>query len=195
VSGDLTPQRRDLRLSDAERERVVARLQVAVTEGRLTLDEFQERVDGVLNARTYGEIEPYLADLPVSAAQPLAAREELELRATATSLRRRGGWVVPRKLIVRNRAGTTKLDFTEAAISFPVINVVLDVWAGSTILVLPAGASVDADAVEMAAGSLTVRRLATAREPASGPHFVVSGNSRAGSVTIRPQRRFWRWRW
>jgi hypothetical protein len=195
VTGDLTPQRRDLRLSDAERERVVARLQVAVAEGRLTLDEFQERVDGVLRSRTYGEIEPYLADLPVSAAQPVAPRDEIELRATATSLRRRGAWVVPRKLIVRNRAGTTKLDFTEAAIAFPEIDIVLDVWAGSTILVLPEGASVDADAVEMAAGSLTVRRMPTTPDRATGPHFVVSGNSRAGSVVIRPLRRFWRWRW
>ena len=195
MSGDLTPQRRDLRLSDAERERVVARLQVAVAEGRLTLDEFQERVDGVLKSRTYGEIEPYLADLPMSAAQPVAARELLELRATASALRRRGTWAVPRTLIVRNRAGSTKLDFTEAAFGFPEVAVVLDVWAGSTTLVLPEGASVDADAVEMAAGSLKVRRLATAPDHAAGPHFVVSGASRAGSVTIRPQRRFWRWRW
>jgi hypothetical protein len=195
VSGDLTPQRRDLRISDAERERVVARLQVAVSEGRLTLDEFQERVDGVLQSRTYGEIEQYLADLPASAAQSVAAREVLELRATASTLRRRGTWTVPRKLIVRNRAGSTKLDFTEAAITFRAVDIVLDVWAGSTTLVLPEGASVDADAVEMTAGSMKIRSMPTEAAPGSGPHFIVSGTSRAGSVTIRPQRRFWRWRW
>lgn len=184
-------------MSDADRERVVAHLQAAVGEGRLTLDEFQERVDGVLRSRTFGEIEPYLADLPtvptVTAAALVQPREYAELRATAAPLRRTGRWNVPRRLLVRNKAGAVKLDFTEAVIGFPVIEVVLDVLAGSTTLVLPEGASADADDVEMIAGSLSVRKIPV--EPGTGPHFVVTGSNKSGSVIIRRQRRFWRWRW
>src|SRR2546423_7838572 len=47
VTGEMLPQR-DLRMSDADRERVVGWLKSAVSEGRLTLGEFEERVDGVL---------------------------------------------------------------------------------------------------------------------------------------------------
>lgn len=42
----------EVRISDADRERAVVRLQDAVTEGRLTISEFDERVAGVMRART-----------------------------------------------------------------------------------------------------------------------------------------------
>ncbi len=196
MSGELTPQQRDMRLSNAEREGVVARLNAAAGEGRITLDEFQERVDGVLRAQTYGEIAPYVADLPagpIGAAAP--PREVAEIRSTATSLRRRGRWSVPRRLLVHSKAGSVKLDFTEAVITTSVVDVVLDVVAGSTTLVLPGGASVDADEVHMIAGGLRVRGVPGQSDAAPGPHFVVSGQQKAGSLTIRHQRRFWRWRW
>lgn len=55
---------RDYRASDGDRERVVARLRRAVGDGRLTMDEFDERVQSVYAARTYGELEDLTADLP-----------------------------------------------------------------------------------------------------------------------------------
>ena len=50
----MSGERPDLRMSDADREVVFARLNAAAAEGRLTLAEFEERVDGVLRARTAG---------------------------------------------------------------------------------------------------------------------------------------------
>jgi Flp pilus assembly protein TadB len=53
-----------LRASDADRDAVVDRLRVAAGEGRLEPEEFEQRVDHALRARTYGELEELLADLP-----------------------------------------------------------------------------------------------------------------------------------
>jgi len=52
------------RASDAERERVVAALQRHFADGRLTSDEFSERLERVLSARTLGELYELTADLP-----------------------------------------------------------------------------------------------------------------------------------
>lgn len=57
-----------MRASDADREKVAEQLREAVAEGRLDLDEFQERLDATYQARTYGELVPITRDLPVAAA-------------------------------------------------------------------------------------------------------------------------------
>ncbi|MBF6332949.1 DUF1707 domain-containing protein [Nocardia transvalensis] len=54
----------NLRASDADREKIVARLRLAMDEGRLTLHEFDDRIKQVYAARTYGELTPLLSDLP-----------------------------------------------------------------------------------------------------------------------------------
>jgi Flp pilus assembly protein TadB len=53
-----------LRASDADRDAVIDRLREAAGEGRLEPDELEQRVDGALRARTYGELARLLADLP-----------------------------------------------------------------------------------------------------------------------------------
>lgn len=53
-----------IRLSDAERERVVTQLRDAHGEGRLNLDDFQHRLDAAYAAQTHGEIVPLTVDLP-----------------------------------------------------------------------------------------------------------------------------------
>jgi hypothetical protein len=54
----------DLRASDAERERTVARLRDHALAGRLTVDELDERCASAYSARTVGELAGLLADLP-----------------------------------------------------------------------------------------------------------------------------------
>ncbi|MEU4427355.1 DUF1707 domain-containing protein [Actinoplanes sp. NPDC024001] len=53
-----------LRASDAERYRIVAMLEQHTAAGRLSLDEYAERVDRVLACRTHGELAAVTADLP-----------------------------------------------------------------------------------------------------------------------------------
>ncbi len=55
---------RGMRASDADREQVVARLRKAADEGRLFVDEFDERLGHALTARTYGELDAIVGDLP-----------------------------------------------------------------------------------------------------------------------------------
>jgi hypothetical protein len=53
-----------LRASDEDRERVAERLRKAAGEGRLLTEELEERLEAAFSARTYGELDSVLADLP-----------------------------------------------------------------------------------------------------------------------------------
>lgn len=56
--------RASLRASDAEREWVVRQLRQHLTDGRLELDEFMDRMDAAFRSRTLGDLEATLTDLP-----------------------------------------------------------------------------------------------------------------------------------
>jgi hypothetical protein len=60
------PAEPSLRASDADRERVAERLRHATAEGRLGSDELEERLEALYAARTYGELDALLVDIPVS---------------------------------------------------------------------------------------------------------------------------------
>ncbi|MEV1201245.1 DUF1707 SHOCT-like domain-containing protein [Microbispora rosea] len=54
----------EMRASDGDRDRVAAALREHVAEGRLTIDEFNERLEQVYQSRTYGELARLTYDLP-----------------------------------------------------------------------------------------------------------------------------------
>lgn len=193
VDGELArrPETGDQRLSDADRERQAARLQAAVEDGRLAFDEFEQRMTAVYAARTNRDLEPLVGDLPAVATPTV--RDTVELRATAGSLKRSGRWVAPRRLVVKAQAGSVKLNYAEAVISHQEIDIVLDVKAGSVVIVIPDGATAEADDIDVEAGSVKHR---ASQVPAAGaPHFRITGRATAGSLTIRYLRRFWRFSW
>jgi hypothetical protein len=57
-------RRSALRASDGDRERVVERLRHATGEGRLLAEELEERLGAAFSARTYGELDVLVSDLP-----------------------------------------------------------------------------------------------------------------------------------
>ncbi len=61
MTDDAVPE---LRASDADRERVAEVLRDAVAEGRLDMEEFEERLEATYKARTYGDLTPITQDLP-----------------------------------------------------------------------------------------------------------------------------------
>jgi hypothetical protein len=67
-------QRPALRASDADREHIADRLRDAATEGRLTPDEYEERLHGAYSARTYGQLDRLVADLPAPTSAALPVR-------------------------------------------------------------------------------------------------------------------------
>ena len=56
----------EVRVGDAERDAVVARLQAALSEGRLEVHEFEERSSAAYAAKTEGELVPLTSDLPAN---------------------------------------------------------------------------------------------------------------------------------
>jgi Domain of unknown function (DUF1707) len=63
-----------LRISDADREAAAAHLREHYAQGRLTLEEFNQRLDGVFTATTQGQLRALTCDLPPAAAgAPLPA--------------------------------------------------------------------------------------------------------------------------
>lgn len=61
-----------MRAADADRDRVVEFLNTAYSEGRLSKDEFDGRLESALSARTYGDLDQIVADLPATRPVPVA---------------------------------------------------------------------------------------------------------------------------
>jgi hypothetical protein len=61
----------DVRASDADREAIVTRLQAAVGEGRIDLDEFGQRADAAYAAVTRAELDQLVSDLPAHPSRPV----------------------------------------------------------------------------------------------------------------------------
>ena len=98
------PERREMRISDTERDNVASILREAAGDGRLDLQELDERLDAVYAAKTYGDLEPITRDLPTTSATPAVARTDRIVGGTPTStvgvgimsgFERKGPWVVP----------------------------------------------------------------------------------------------------
>jgi hypothetical protein len=53
-----------LRVGDAEREAVAAELREHYAQGRLSMEDFQQRLDAALAARTRGDLDRLISDLP-----------------------------------------------------------------------------------------------------------------------------------
>jgi hypothetical protein len=173
-----------LRVSDAERTHVVNLLQKAIGHGLLSLDEFTERTDRALAAKTRGDLNAVLVDLPglTHTAPESPIREKpVELRANMSTLKRNGNWTVPRELVVYNRLGSTELDFTEATIPYDEVRIQLNCGGGTVVILLPERASVVTDEVRMTAGSI--------KDKVGGgtgrPRFVLSGSVTAGSLVVK----------
>ncbi len=68
-----------VRASDAERDRAVASLREHCAAGRLTLEEFAERVDEAYAARTLAELEAVTRELPAPATRRRASRLSISI--------------------------------------------------------------------------------------------------------------------
>ncbi|MYW46531.1 DUF1707 domain-containing protein [Streptomyces sp. SID161] len=123
----------DLRASDADRERVAEVLRDAVAEGRLDMEEFEERLEAAYTARTYGELAPLTRDLPGAAAPVPVSFVKEPVRgegwagrvtggggsstgavAILSGFERKGRWTVPKRFSCFAFMGGGELDLREA---------------------------------------------------------------------------------
>lgn len=185
---DNLPDRSAYRAGDSDREAVVERLRAAASDGRLDLAEFEERMSAAYTAKTFAELAPLTADLldGGSAAPALTGPAEITLHAVGSSVSRRGTWVVPRKVLVKGKAGSTMLDLTQARLTSSDVEIALDASAGSVTIVVPPGTQVDTSDLKTSFGSTHVR-TDTPSEYASTAQLrlTVTGTCHMGSVTVR----------
>ncbi|MCO6006644.1 DUF1707 domain-containing protein [Actinoallomurus purpureus] len=180
---------RDLRASDADRERVVALLRDAHGDGRLTVDEHAERVEGAYTARTLGELSALTADLTTAEQQPIQV-EDRPMLALFGTVRRGGRWVVPVRLPVSALFGTVEIDLREALLQRRHVVVRAAMLAGRLRLVVPEGVR-----VEFTGRSVLGAQDLRVRVPygADAPVVEVSGVIVLGSVNARTPKRRRRW--
>ncbi|TQL77666.1 uncharacterized protein DUF1707 [Stackebrandtia endophytica] len=184
-------ERSRIRISNSEREQAIARLQASTSDGRLTLDEFTERSQAVYEAKTFGELQPLLSDLP----QPNerirpASVDSLELAPHGSSMVRNGQWVAPSHITLRPKASSMKLDFTNASIAGSQVDIDVDARSSAITLVLPKGSYAE-DSVALKGSSLANR--VPYSDQLGGVRFVLNGRLKGSSITIRHRRRFLWW--
>ncbi|MBM9469513.1 DUF1707 SHOCT-like domain-containing protein [Nakamurella leprariae] len=160
MSDDLVPTSDPTRLraSHDDRERVAQALHTAMAEGRLTVDELQERLDAVYSSKTLGELEPLTRDLPapVTLVKPVAPTVVPGVRpaspahlvggyptssvaiAVMSGAERKGPWVVPRQFTAVAFWGGIELDLTRARYAEREITITaVAVMGGIEIIVNP----------------------------------------------------------
>jgi Domain of unknown function (DUF1707)/Cell wall-active antibiotics response 4TMS YvqF len=138
------PEPEAILASDAERDQSVTRLRDAVVEGRLTLEEFSERVGRAQTARTGGELVALTTDLPQVDTRPAAAPPARH-RAILSSLVRRGAWEMPARSTWRSVCGTIHLDLREARLGGPETELEIFNVFGTVTVLIPAGIAVEVD--------------------------------------------------
>jgi len=175
-----------VRASDADRDRVVEALAAASAEGRLTLEEYSERGDAALVARTLGDLAGLTADLP-AASVPAVAHGDAgavpeEITAVLGNESRKGRWVVPARMNVRSVLGDCHLEMQKAIIGQHVTTIDATVRFGSVTIFVPDGID-----VRMSGRAVLGAKSSELRgEPKPGaPVIVVRCNVFCGAVTVR----------
>jgi Domain of unknown function (DUF1707)/Cell wall-active antibiotics response 4TMS YvqF len=176
-----------VRASDAERDASVERLSAAAGDGRLTLDEFSQRMEQATAARTRAELDRLVADLPADAA-PAGTAVAGRTAAPATwhvspvgGLRVYGPWRMDRHVIVASLVGGTSLDLSEAQLAAPEVTLTKVSLAGGTRITVPPGIRVEASGFSLVGGT----RVEGGPEPGPGaPTVHIRAFSLVGGIRI-----------
>ncbi|MFE4453327.1 DUF1707 domain-containing protein [Streptomyces sp. NPDC056796] len=186
-----------IRASDADRDRIADILREAVAEGRLTAEEHAERVDLVYRAKTVGELEPLVQDLPAPAGTsrqaasaygygPEGATGPAEnLVAVFSSSTRRGRWRVGGRTNAFALFGSVEIDLTEALFGQRLTVVNATSIFGSVDIKVPENISLRGSGTGIF-GNFEVDTLESADPEA--PVVVVNGYSVFGNVEAKPKR-------
>ena len=184
----------EVRASDADRDRVLDLLRTALGDGRLTADEFEERMEAALSARTLGALAVLTADLghpgtetetaPATGMGAARAEEVIRIDQKGGSVQRTGQWLVPRRLELRSSWSDVTLDFTEAVIVEDLLVVEVDMRGGALVMVTRPGVVVDAGSLKVRYTDVDVR---SGGEPGVPVVLRVrlTGRMKYGSVEVR----------
>jgi hypothetical protein len=181
--------------SDAERDRSVDLLRTAVAEGRLTLEEFSERVELAQSARTDVELAALSRDLPAPRSgagagvdvQPAGERH----RALCSRISRSGPWSLPASSAYSSIFGTIDLDLRQARLSAGDSEIEVFNLFGTVTVIVPEGIEVSVDGGGMFASQVIdspqtapVRDAPKLRIHLSGPGGTLYVRSRPPAGTL-----------
>ena len=147
----MTEERPALRAADADRDRVAAELRDHLVAGRLTLDEFVERVETAHEARTMDELDVLTRDLPAVAAAAAAAPAAATSRRAPTrwavgvmsGVEKKNRWRVPEHLNAVAVMGSVELDLRKAEIATPEVEITAVAIMGAVEVIVPEGVAVE----------------------------------------------------
>jgi hypothetical protein len=188
-----------LRASDAERERTADQLRHAAGEGRLTVEELDERLEAAYAARTRGELAALVADVD---AQELAAQTASDsglrvrkggdegtrhLIAIMGGSDRRGHWRIARRCLSLNIMGGADLDLNDAELADDVVELTVFSLMGGADVHVPDGLNVEVSEVAFMGGNDVV--LGNPRPATGGPTLRLRLVSIMGGTNVRRGRK------
>ncbi|MEU8545290.1 DUF1707 domain-containing protein [Streptomyces sp. NPDC048717] len=195
-----------LRASDADRDRIADILRDALAEGRLDAEEHSERVEAVYRAKTVGELEPIVRDLPAAhprGPEPAAAMGYARtpgydpeqaggpaenLVAVFSASTRKGRWRVSGRTNAFALFGNIEIDLTEAIFEQRLTTINATSIFGNVEVRVPENVSLRGNGTGVF-GNFEVTTLEGADPQA--PVVVVNGWSVFGNVEARPKRGKW----
>jgi len=194
MSSPAVPDPQHLRASDVDRERVAEMLREAAGDGRLTMDELDERLDAVYKAKTYAELAPITHDLPgsgqpVPATSPTGAMRRYGGEPTSSGavsilggFSRKGDWVVPKNFNVFCLLGGGEIDLREARFSDREVNIHIVAILGGCEITVPEDATVRVTGIGiMGAFDHSI----PGSDNPNGPVITISGLALMGGVDVK----------
>jgi class 3 adenylate cyclase len=176
------------RVADADRDRTVMLLREHVVEGRLTLDEFSERVGLALQATTRGDLDAVMADLPVAQArvpeQSQGVRKGRRWHiAVMSGHSTKGRWRIGEKTTAVAVMGGCDMDLRRAEIEGPEVEITAVAFWGGVEVTVPEGFDVELRGFSFMGGrSLRLRDVPII--PGS-PRIVIRGFAVMGGIEVR----------
>lgn len=185
-----------MRASDADRERVAEALREAAAEGRLDLEELDQRLDQVFAAKTYAELAPITADIPTPGTTPRApatGRAEsfgMERHAGASGnlavgimggFVRRGEWDVPPEMTAVAIMGGGEIDLRHARFTPDGVTIHAVAIMGGIQITVPEDADVHVNGIGIMGG---FDHTAAGGGP-GGPRITINGIAFWGGVALQ----------
>jgi hypothetical protein len=187
----------DLRASDAEREQTAQRLRHAASEGRLTVDELEERLGAAYAGVTRSELAALLADVPDAALSPVPTGSSVPVRPGGEGTRRvlnilggsdrKGHWRLAPRVTMVNLMGGGDLDLNDA--EFAAETVELRIWSlmGGGDVYVPEGLDVEISEFAFMGGNSI--DLGEGRPDPGGPRLRLRLISIMGGADVRRGRK------
>jgi uncharacterized protein DUF1707 len=192
VSDDPLPE---LRASDEDRERTAETLRRAAGEGRLTMDELEERLHTTYEARTHRELEGLTRDV-VSPGEARATRRVPVRRgdggahwliSVMSGRDRKGRWRVGRRCNVINVMGGSDLDLNDAELADDYVELTVFSLMGGADIRVPEGLNVEVSEFAFMGGNSV--RLGDELPDPGGPVLRLRLLSIMGGTDVKRGRR------